>query len=72
MREVKKNIDNLNKNLNQVRNLAKKDPSDQFDQVMSGFFEEASKEYALCTTLKGADFKISNKINFKKFKRFYT
>ena len=53
MREVKKNIDNLNKNLNQVRNLAKKDPSDQFDQVMSGFFEEASKEYALCTTLKG-------------------
>ena len=53
MREVKKSLDKLEKNLQQVRNLANKDENDRFDEVMSGFYQEASGEYSLCTTLKG-------------------
>ena len=53
MKEVSKGIKSLSTNLNQVRNLAKKDPEDHFDQVMSVFYEQADKQYQVCSTLKG-------------------
>ena len=53
MRDVKKNLDKLDKNITQVKNLAKKDEHDKFDEVMSGFYQTATQEYSLCTTLKG-------------------
>ena len=53
MRDVKKNLDKLDKNITQVQNLAKKDEHDKFDEVMSGFYQTAAQEYSLCTTLKG-------------------
>ena len=55
MKEVSKGIKSLSTNLNQVRNLIKKDPEDQFDEVMSVFHEQADKQYQVCSTLIGND-----------------
>ena len=61
MKHVKSNLDKLSKNVDQVSKLQRKDPDDQFEEVMSIFNEKADNEYNLCKVLKGNGLRIPKK-----------